>query len=84
MNRTDAQELAARLQLEHADRATHRFVARENRDGSWSVAKVSIPEQLRRQPLRTTTEARPRPPYPDDAPGGHETRVPGLPGGLGG
>jgi len=83
MNRQEAEELAARLQAEHEDRATHRFFPRDSGDGSWSVAKVLMPERLRNRPLQTTTEARPRPPYADDGRGGHERRAPGLPGGLG-
>ena len=84
MNRAEAKELAARLQAEHEDRATHRFVARRNPDGSWSVAKVLLPKPLRTRPIKTTIEAKPRPPYPDDVRDGHERRAPGLPGGLGG
>lgn len=84
MNRAEAQELASRLQAEHEERATHRFIASGSADDSWSVAKVRLPEELRTGPLRTTAEARPRPPYADDVRGGHERRAPGLPGGLGG
>ncbi len=83
MDRAEAEELAARLQAEHEDRATYRFFPR-SRDGSWSVAKVLVPEQLRNGPLRTTIEARPRPPYGDDGREGHGGRAPGLPGGLSG
>lgn len=83
VNRGEAQELAARLQAEDADRMTHRFMPRDNPDGSWSVAKVLVPEELRNLAQPTTTEVRPHRPDPDDGRGGHEQRIPGLPGGLG-
>jgi hypothetical protein len=83
VNRDEAQELAARLQAEDADRMTHQFLPRDDLDGSWSVAKVLIPEELRNSAQPTTTEVRPSRPNPDDGRGGHEQRVPGLPGGLG-
>lgn len=85
VNQGEAQELAARLEAEDPDRMTHRFVPRANPDGSWSIAKVLWPEQLRNRLLPTTTEVRPdRPSLDDDVRGGHERRVPGLPGGLAG
>lgn len=83
VNRGEAKELAARLQAEDADRMTHRFMPRDNRDGSWSVAKVRVPEELRDLGPATTAEVRPQRPYADDGRGGHEQRVPGLPGGIG-
>jgi hypothetical protein len=83
MKRTDAERLAIRLQAEHVDRATHRFFVRQNPDASWSVAKVLRPEQLRTPALRITTERKPHQPFADDGRSGHETRVPGLPGGIG-
>jgi hypothetical protein len=80
---TEAQDLAARLQAEHVDRGTHRFFARASSDGSWSVVKVLPPEQLRKAPLKLTAEHKPPRPFADDTRSGHETRTPGLPGGLG-
>jgi hypothetical protein len=84
MDRTEAKTLAGRLQAEHVDGASHRFFARPTSDGSWSVAKMLIPEHLRSVPLQITTEHRPPKAFADDTRTGHETRVPGLPGGLGG
>jgi hypothetical protein len=83
MNRTEAQTLAARLQAQHADRASHRFFARRMNDGSWSVAKMLIPRALKHRALQTTTDHQPPQAFADDTRSGHETRVPGLPGGLG-
>jgi hypothetical protein len=65
MNRDDAQALAERLGREHPERATHRWVAREIADG-WEVVKVRLPEGIRRDPLKATTEAKPKPPQADD------------------
>jgi hypothetical protein len=83
MDRADAEKLSASLQAEDPDSGTHRFVARQNPDESWTVAKVRLPEQLQKAPLRITPEHKPHQPFADDGRSGHETRVPGLPGGLG-
>jgi hypothetical protein len=48
MTRDEAEARAKQLQAEHPDRDTHRFIAREHGEGVWEVAKVPIPEQLRR------------------------------------
>jgi hypothetical protein len=77
VNRDDAQELAARLQAEDADRMTHQFLPRDNLDGSWSVAKVLIPEELRNSAQPTTTEVRPSWPNLDDGRGGLESGLVG-------
>ena len=83
MDHSEAQTLAARLQAQHADRASHHFFARQMSDGSWSVATMLIPEHLRSLPLQITTEHPPPQALADDTRSGHEVRVPGLPGGLG-
>ena len=82
--RTDAEESAARLQAKHVDRSTHRSTARQKPDGSWSVLKVLVPAELRKAPMKLTAEHEPPRPFADDVRSGHETRIPGLPGGLGG
>ena len=64
MTRDDAEALRKQLQAEHEDRATHSFMVREAGPGEWEVVKVSLPP---RSPLRTTVEAKPRPPQSDDA-----------------
>ena len=82
MTRDEAEREVERLSREHADRETHKFVAREDADGSWSIAKVAVPAALRRGPLKTTAETRPRPPDPGDPRTAHERNTGGLPGGL--
>jgi hypothetical protein len=82
MTRTEAEDRARQLQAEHHERATHHFFARESADGEWEVARVEIPEQLRRSTLTPTVEAKPRPSPADDPRTGNERRLPGLPGGL--
>jgi hypothetical protein len=82
MTRSEAEEHARRLQAEHPDHATHRFVPRRSPDGDWEVARVQVPERLRRGPLTPTVDASPRPSPADDPRTGNERRLPGLPGGL--
>jgi len=82
VTRPEAEERAARLQAEHPDRHTHRFFAREARGGAWEVARVSMPQQLRRPPLTPTIDAHPQPSPADDPRTGHERRAPGIAGGL--
>jgi hypothetical protein len=82
VTRSDAEQQAQRLQAEHPDRATHRFVARESARGEWEVAKVLVPEELRRGPLTPTIDSSPRSSPADDPRTGHERRAPGIPGGL--
>jgi len=79
MTREEAEDRARQLQGEHPER---HFAARESA-GGWEVASVQLPEELRREPLIPTVEARPQPSLPDDPRTGHERRVPGTPGGLG-
>ena len=65
MTRTEAEEQAATSNREHPDRATHRWFARAAADG-WEVARVRLPAGLGVQPTGTITEAKPKPPEPDD------------------
>jgi hypothetical protein len=83
MTRSEAEERARTLQAAAPERDTHRFIPRRSPDGSWHVAKVEVPEQLRHGSLTPTVEARPRPSHADDPRSGHERRVPGFPGGIG-
>ena len=83
MTRDEAERRAKQLQAEHPGRAGVHFVAREGADGSWEVARLPIPEQLRQGRLTETIAATPRPPQPDDPRTGNEQRMPGLPGGIG-
>lgn len=66
MTRTEAEERARRLQAEDPERETHRFFAREAAGGDWEVARVELPEPLRRGALTEGIEAKPKPPTPDD------------------
>lgn len=83
MTRAEAEERARRLQAEDPERTAYRFVARESGDGEWEVARVRLPEALRRGKLTPTIDASPRPSPADDPRSGHERRAPGFPGGLG-
>ena len=65
MDRQDAEALAERLSREHPERASHRWVARQAGEG-WEVVKVTVPEGMRRDPLKASTEAKPKPPQADD------------------
>ncbi len=65
MTREQAQQSAAELNREHAERATHRWLARETPAG-WSVVRVSLPAGMRIEPLRASVETRPRPPQAPD------------------
>jgi hypothetical protein len=66
MTRAEAEKFARAQAREHPDRDTHRWMARGQPDGSWTVAKIRMPPGKRVDPLKTTTEAKPRPPQPDD------------------
>ena len=63
MNREAAVSEAARLAAEHPDRDTHRFLAREQDDGSWEVVKVGLPPLGE---LTAETRAEEKPPTADD------------------
>jgi len=82
MTQSEAQAAATRMQAEHADRTTHRFFAQRSADGSWAVSKLRLPGRAPTA-AQTTAEHPPHHPFADDTRSGHETRIPGLPGGLG-
>jgi hypothetical protein len=63
MTREEAIAECGRLAREHPDHATHSWLPRELAPGEWAVVKVGVPGQ---RPLGTMTEAKPRPPQPDD------------------
>jgi hypothetical protein len=83
MTRAEAEQQAQRLRADHPDRTAYRFFARRSSDGDWQVAKVRLPQNLRRGPLTPTIDASPRPSPADDPRTGAERRAPGLPGGVG-
>ena len=66
MTHDEAAAAAKKLGAEHADRATHRWVPRETAGGEWDVAKIRVPPGMRIDPLKTSVEAKPKPPQPDD------------------
>jgi hypothetical protein len=75
MNREEARQECERLRREHPERATHTWIPRET-DGEWAVVRVPLPPGMRRDPLKATVEAKPRPPRSDDAPPWHAGGVP--------
>jgi hypothetical protein len=60
-----AEKRAEELRREHPDRLTHTWMARGTSDGEWEVVKVRIPG-MRTGPLKSTSEAKPKPPMPED------------------
>ncbi|HEU0019434.1 MAG TPA: hypothetical protein VFQ14_04000 [Thermoleophilaceae bacterium] len=66
MNRAEAEQERDRLTREHPDRSTHRWMARADEAGDWSVVKVGLPPGSHIDPLKATTEAKPKPPQPED------------------
>jgi hypothetical protein len=77
MDRAQAEQEAKRLAAEHPDRETHRWVAREQPGDGWEVVKVKMPPGMRVDPLKTTAEAKPKPPEPDDPRSSYERNVGG-------
>jgi hypothetical protein len=65
MTREEAQRECDRLATESPDRETHRFLAREDEDGVWSVVKVGLPP-TRDPQAKPESRADSRPPIPDD------------------
>jgi len=65
MTRQEAEQACTRLADEHPDRETHRWVPREADDGTWGVAKISLPPPTE-EGLTAETRADERPPTPDD------------------
>ena len=63
MDRATAEREAARLAVEHPDRETHRFLAREGEDGEWSVVKIGLPPTGK---LTAETRAEEKPATADD------------------
>jgi hypothetical protein len=67
VDRDEARRECKRLRQEHPERATHTWIPREV-DGQWQVVRVPLPPGVRRDPLRASVEAKPKPPQSDDAP----------------
>lgn len=66
MTREEAERERDRLAREHPDRATHSWMVRSDDAGGWSVVKVGLPPSGRTDPLKAVTEAKPKPPQPED------------------
>jgi hypothetical protein len=77
MTEAEARALCERLGSEHPERHSHRWLLRQGEDG-WTVVKVPLPEGRGLRPLTTGSEARPRPPHPDDPRPAHVQNVPGA------
>jgi hypothetical protein len=60
----EAEQQASRLNDEHPERDVFRWVALPHKNGVWTVVKA--PRGKRVDPLKATTEAKPRPPQPGD------------------
>jgi hypothetical protein len=61
MTRTEADEACADRNREDGGHPGVRWLVREVTPGDWSPVRVTIPGMRAKGPLRTTTEARPRP-----------------------
>jgi hypothetical protein len=64
MNRAEAETEAARLAAESPDRDTHRWIARDDGDGNWSVVRIGLPPAS--EATGTETRGDERPATPDD------------------
>lgn len=60
MTHDEAIERASVLNRTHPDRRRVRWLAREA-DGEWQVARMTLPAGMRVDPVKTTSEAKPRP-----------------------
>jgi len=76
MTRAEAEQERDRLTRVHPDRATHRWMARADDAGDWSVVKVGIPPTGRVDPLKATTES--KPPQPEDPRSSMARNLPGT------
>jgi hypothetical protein len=76
MTEGEAAAEASRLNAEHPERGTYRWIARQAGDG-WQVARIKVPGGVNRQRLTETTEAPERPPQADDPRPAHDRNVGG-------
>jgi hypothetical protein len=65
MNEQEARTEATRLNAEHPERGTYRWVARQAGE-HWEIVRIKAPGGMDRQRLNESTEASARPPQPDD------------------
>jgi hypothetical protein len=66
MNREEAERQSKKLTQEHPERDSYRWLPTRGGDGEWTVVKMHLPRSLRRDPMRATAEAKPKPPQADD------------------
>ena len=74
MTRAEAEVECKRLAAESPDRATHRWVPRDDGDGNWSVARIALPPST--EPTGTEVTADERPATADDPRTASEQNVP--------
>jgi len=65
MTRAEAEDRAATLNREHADRGIYRWIARSDRDDR-QVARIAVPGGVRLHPLHGAVETRPQPTPAED------------------
>ncbi len=68
VDRDAAEHECKRLHEEHPERATNQWIPRQAANGEWEVVRVPLPAGLRRDPLKATVEAKPKPQQSDDGP----------------
>jgi|SRR5215210_6387283 len=80
VSKDEAEAEAGRLNSEHPERNTYRWLSREI-DGDWIVARVKLPPGVNPKPLKPTIAVEDRPPQPDDPRTQHARDTGGLYGG---
>jgi hypothetical protein len=76
MDQREATAQAAWLNLQHPDRELFEWVALAQTPASWAVVRMA--RRKRVDPLKATTEAVPKPPYPDNPSSGPLGDLPGY------
>jgi hypothetical protein len=66
VRRDEAEAECRRLEAEHPERASNRWLPKADGNGGWVVVRVPVPPGTRVDPLRETIETKPKPPHPDD------------------
>ena len=76
MDQREASAQAARLNMEHPDRALFEWIALDQGPGNWAVIRMIRRKRI--DPLKATTAAVPKPPYPDTPSAGPLSDLPGY------
>lgn len=66
MSRDEVEQEVDRLNRDHPERGSYRWLARSSADGEWSIARIPTRPGARIDPLKTSTEAKPKPPQAED------------------